>query len=64
LLIPVGALIKVESAWNWGDICNGLQVFPNVVGLLALSGIAAAYARAHLNPNAISPPLPASALED
>lgn len=64
LMIPVGALIQVESAWNWGDICNGLQVFPNVIGLLALSGIAAAYARAHLNPNAISPPLPASSLEE
>lgn len=64
LLIPVGALIQVESAWNWGDICNGLQVFPNVIGLLALSGIAAAYARAHLNPDAISPPLPASALDE
>lgn len=64
LLIPVGAVIKVESAWNWGDICNGLQVFPNVIGLLALSGIAAAYARAHLNPDAISPPLPASSLEE
>src|SRR3954447_7130299 len=45
LLIPFGALIKVTTIWNWGDILNGLQVFPNVIGLLALSGIAAAYAR-------------------
>ncbi len=45
LLIPFGAVIKVDAVWNWGDICNGLQVFPNVIGLLALSGIAAAYAR-------------------
>jgi AGCS family alanine or glycine:cation symporter len=45
LLIPFGALAKVDLVWNWGDILNGLQVFPNVVGLLALSGLAASYAK-------------------
>ena len=45
LLIPLGAVVKVEAVWAWGDICNGLQVFPNVIGLIGLSGIAAAYAR-------------------
>jgi AGCS family alanine or glycine:cation symporter len=45
LLIPIGALVKVTTIWNWGDILNGLQVFPNVIGLIGLSGIAAAYAR-------------------
>ncbi len=45
LLIPLGAVIKVDAVWNWGDICNGMQVFPNVIGLIGLSGIAAAYAR-------------------
>jgi AGCS family alanine or glycine:cation symporter len=45
LLIPFGAVIKVTTVWNWGDIFNGLQVFPNVIGLIGLSGIAAGYAR-------------------
>ncbi len=45
LLIPFGALFKVDLVWNWGDILNGLQVFPNVIGLVALSGLAATYAR-------------------
>jgi AGCS family alanine or glycine:cation symporter len=45
LLIPFGALVKVTTIWNWGDILNGLQVFPNVIGLIGLSGIAASYAR-------------------
>src|SRR4051794_34523377 len=44
LLIPLGAMAKVNAVWNWGDILNGLQVFPNVIGLLGLSGIAATYA--------------------
>jgi AGCS family alanine or glycine:cation symporter len=45
LLIPIGAISKVDAVWAWGDIFNGLQVFPNVIGLIGLSGIAAAYAR-------------------
>jgi alanine or glycine:cation symporter, AGCS family len=45
LLIPLGAVAKIEAVWAWGDIFNGLQVFPNVIGLIGLSGIAAAYAR-------------------
>ncbi len=45
LLIPLGAVAKVDAVWAWGDIFNGLQVFPNVIGLVGLSGIAAAYAR-------------------
>ncbi|MCI0332268.1 MAG: amino acid carrier protein [Planctomycetes bacterium] len=45
LLIPFGALFKVDLVWNWGDIVNGLQVFPNVIGLVALSGLAASYAK-------------------
>jgi AGCS family alanine or glycine:cation symporter len=45
LLIPLGAVADVEAVWAWGDICNGMQVFPNVIGLIGLSGIAAAYAR-------------------
>lgn len=44
-LIPLGALFKVDMVWNWGDIVNGLQVFPNIIGLVALSGLAASYAR-------------------
>jgi AGCS family alanine or glycine:cation symporter len=44
LLIPIGALAEVEMVWAWGDILNGLQVFPNVIGLVALSGLAAKYA--------------------
>ena len=50
LLIPLGAVMKVDAVWAWGDICNGLQVFPNVIGLIGLSGIAAAYARTRHDP--------------
>ena len=49
LLIPIGAMARVDAVWSWGDLMNGLQVFPNVVGLVGLSGIAVAAARS-LNP--------------
>ncbi|HEY3391671.1 MAG TPA: amino acid carrier protein [Lacipirellulaceae bacterium] len=45
LLIPFGAIAKVDVVWAWGDILNGLQVFPNVIGIIGLSGLAAKYAR-------------------
>jgi len=44
MLIPLGAVAKVNAVWAWGDILNGLQVFPNVIGLIGLSGLAAKYA--------------------
>jgi AGCS family alanine or glycine:cation symporter len=41
LLIPFGAISKVEVVWAWGDLMNALQIFPNVVGVLGLSGLVA-----------------------
>ena len=48
LLIPLGAMSKPDLVWAWGDLMNALQVFPNLVGLVGLSGIAAMYARARI----------------
>jgi AGCS family alanine or glycine:cation symporter len=44
-LIVLGATSKVDTVWAWGDLMNGLQIFPNLVGVLALSGVAAAALR-------------------
>jgi AGCS family alanine or glycine:cation symporter len=41
LLIPLGAIVKPVIVWAWGDLMNALQIFPNLVGVLALSGLAA-----------------------
>ncbi len=45
LLIPFGAIAKPDVVWAWGDLMNCLQVFPNMIGLVVLSGIAAGYAK-------------------
>ena len=52
LLIPFGAVSRVEVVWAWGDLMNVLQVFPNLVGVLGLSGIVAAVARQRLEQRA------------
>ena len=46
LLIPFGAMARVDLVWAWGDLMNGLQIFPNLIGVIGLSGLAATYARA------------------
>ena len=45
LLIPLGAVSKVELVWAWGDLMNALQIFPNLVGVLGLSALVAKVAR-------------------
>jgi len=45
LLIPFGAISRVEVVWAWGDLMNVLQVFPNLIGVIGLSGIVARIAR-------------------
>jgi alanine or glycine:cation symporter, AGCS family len=45
LLIPFGAVSRVEVVWAWGDLMNVLQVFPNLIGVIGLSGLVAKVAR-------------------
>ncbi len=52
-LIYFGAVGKPETVWAWGDLMNGLQIFPNLVGVIGLSGAVAAALRER------SPPPPA-----
>lgn len=44
LLIPLGAIGRVEVVWAWGDLMNALQIFPNIVGVIGLSGFVATIA--------------------
>ena len=44
-LILFGATSRVELVWAWGDLMNGLQIFPNLIGLIGLSGVVAAMLR-------------------
>ena len=44
-LVILGAMTRVELVWAWGDLMNGLQIFPNLIGVLGLSGVVAALLR-------------------
>lgn len=48
LLIPFGAISRVNVVWSWGDLMNALQVFPNLIGVIGLSGLVAKAARSRL----------------
>jgi AGCS family alanine or glycine:cation symporter len=51
-LIVLGAISKVDTVWAWGDLMNGFQIFPNLVGVIGLSGVAAATLRERKEPAA------------
>ncbi len=40
-LIFFGAILKVETLWAWGDLLMGLQLLPNIIGIIGLSGLVA-----------------------
>lgn len=41
LAVFIGPYMTVSSVWTIADICNGLMAFPNIIALLALSGVVA-----------------------
>ncbi len=49
ILIAVGAVAELDLVWTFSDVMNGLMAFPNLIGLLGLSGIVAQETRTYLN---------------
>jgi AGCS family alanine or glycine:cation symporter len=41
----VGAVAELEVVWAVSDIMNGLMAFPNLVGLIGLTGVVVAETR-------------------
>ena len=48
LIVVPGAALKMEMVWNIADIMNGLMAIPNLIALLALSGVIVAETRLFL----------------
>jgi AGCS family alanine or glycine:cation symporter len=42
LVVIPGAAIKMEAAWLFADILNGLMAIPNLIALVALAGVVVA----------------------
>ena len=49
LLIASGAFLKLEAIWILADIVNGLMAIPNLIALIALSGIVVAETRLYMD---------------
>ncbi len=49
--VVVGATIPLAAVWDFSDTANGLMAIPNLISLLALSGVVAAETRRHLGKN-------------
>ncbi len=45
LFIVLGSVMKVQLVWNLSDMFNGLMVIPNLIGVLALSGVVVSLCR-------------------
>ncbi|WP_077624323.1 alanine/glycine:cation symporter family protein [Sediminibacillus massiliensis] len=49
LFVFVGSVAALDIVWGVADIMNGLMAFPNLIGLLGLSGVVAAETKRFLN---------------
>lgn len=49
LFVVAGSCLKVDLVWNLSDLFNGLMVIPNLIGILALSGLVAKVVKGEKN---------------
>jgi alanine or glycine:cation symporter, AGCS family len=49
VVLLVGSLSSLHAVWSFADIANGLMALPNLIALLALSGIVASEAKVYLS---------------
>ena len=47
ILIACGPFLKLEEIWVLADIVNGLMAIPNLIALLALTGVVVAETKAY-----------------
>lgn len=48
LFVYVGSVFSLDLVWNLSDLANGLMAIPNLISLLALSGVIVAETRKYL----------------
>lgn len=49
LLIPVGAVTSIKIVWNISDTFNALMAFPNLIGIIGLSGMVVSMTNEYFN---------------
>lgn len=48
LVVFIGAVVKLDLVWTFADIMNGLMAFPNLIGLIGLSGVVVSETKKYL----------------
>ena len=48
IILFIGSVVSLSIVWNFSDLMNGLMAFPNLVVLLALSGVAVSETKHYL----------------
>jgi len=51
LAVLIGPYLTVSLVWNIADVFNGLMAFPNLIALIALSGVVAKETKKYFNKN-------------
>jgi hypothetical protein len=46
--VMVGSVASLPAVWSFADVANGLMAIPNLVCLLAMTGVVVAETRVHL----------------
>lgn len=51
IAVPLGALASLELVWAFADVLNGLMAIPNLIALVALSGVVARMTQKYFQAN-------------
>ena len=52
--VVIGATLKLSLVWNIADTMNGFMAVPNLIALLALSGVVVKLTRDHFKKETLS----------
>ena len=47
IAVLIGPFLTVSAVWTLADICNGLMAIPNLIALIALSGVVVAETKSY-----------------
>ena len=48
IAVGLGSVLSLKAVWTFADITNGMMAIPNLISLIALSGIIVAETKLHL----------------
>jgi len=56
VMVFIGSILSLNIVWTFADIANGIMIIPNLISLIALSGVVVAETKKYLWDEKIMPP--------